>query len=100
MLGIPVTIVTPIDAPPIKIGAIRDAGAEVVLSDHGDRNREEAASELAVNLVRERGATALHPFDDPVIVAGRAALLSTWSNRRGGRATVWTLCSFPSAAAA
>lgn len=74
MLGIPVTIVTPIDAPPIKIGAIRDAGAEVVLSDHGDRNREEAASELAVNLVRERGATALHPFDDPVIVAGQGSV--------------------------
>ena len=74
MQGIPVTIVTPIDAPPMKIEAIRDAGAEVVLSDHGERNREEAASELAVNLVRERGATALHPFDDPVIVAGQGTV--------------------------
>ena len=74
MLGIPVTIVTPIDAPAIKIEAIREAGAEVVLSDHGERNREEVASELAVNLVEERGATALHPFDDPVIVAGQGTL--------------------------
>lgn len=74
MLGIPVTIVTPVDAPAMKIEAIREAGAEVVLSDHGERNREEAASELAVKLVSERGATALHPFDDPVIVAGQGTI--------------------------
>ena len=74
MQGISVTIVTPIDAPPMKIEAIRDAGAEVVLSDLGERNREEAAGELAVNLARERGATALHPFDDPVIVAGQGTV--------------------------
>jgi threonine dehydratase len=74
MLDVPVTIVTPIDAPPMKIAAIRDAGAEVVLSDHGERNREEAASELAGTLVKDRGATALHPFDDPLIVAGQGTV--------------------------
>lgn len=73
-LGIPVTIVMPADAPPMKIEATRKAGAEVVLSEHGARNREEAASERAAELVRERGATRLHPFDDPLIVAGQGSI--------------------------
>ncbi|MEE9300133.1 MAG: threonine/serine dehydratase [Alphaproteobacteria bacterium] len=71
LLAIPVTIVMPVDAPRMKIDATRKCGAEVVLSEHGTRNREEAASELAANLARERGATLLHPFDDPLIVAGQ-----------------------------
>lgn len=73
-LGIPVTIVMPADAPPMKIAATCAAGAEIVLSEHGARNREEAASELAAKLVAERGATRLHPFDDPLIVAGQGTV--------------------------
>ncbi len=71
-LDIPVTIVMPIDAPEAKREATRGFGAEVVLSDHGERGREDAAAELAANLAKERGLTLLHPFDDIEVVTGQA----------------------------
>ena len=71
--GVPVTLVMPNDAPQNKIEATRSYGAEIVLSDHGDRPREEVAAELARTLAVEDGLTLLHPFDDPLIVAGQAA---------------------------
>ncbi|MBL8698558.1 MAG: threonine/serine dehydratase [Alphaproteobacteria bacterium] len=71
--GIAVTIVMPVDAPKAKIDATRGYGAEVVLSEHGERNREEAANELAMKLAEQRGLVKLHPFDDPLVVAGQAS---------------------------
>ena len=70
--GVPVTIVMPVDAPESKRLATEGFGARVVLSDHGERPREEAASEMAQKLAREQGLVLLHPFDDPAIVAGQA----------------------------
>ena len=74
LLGIPVTIVMPIDAPPAKIDATRRHGADVMLSDHGAQNREVVAADLARSTAAERGMTLLHPFDDPGIVAGQASV--------------------------
>ena len=71
--GVRVTIVMPVDAPAAKVEATRGYGAEVVLSEHGTRNREEAANELAMRLADERGLTRLHPFDDELVVAGQAS---------------------------
>lgn len=71
-LGVPVTIVMPVDAPEAKRRATEGYGARVVLSHHGARPREEAASELARTIAGEEGLTLLHPFDDPAIVAGQA----------------------------
>ncbi|PZR00503.1 MAG: serine/threonine dehydratase [Cereibacter sphaeroides] len=71
-LGIPVTIVMPEDAPAMKREATAALGAKVVLSQHGDRPREEVASALARDLAARDGLTLLHPFDDPLIVAGQA----------------------------
>ena len=71
-LGIPVTIVMPIDAPAAKREATAGYGARVVLTDHGDRAREEVASERARQIAAEEGLALLHPFDDPEIVAGQA----------------------------
>ena len=70
--GVPVTIVMPSDAPATKREATEGYGARVVLSDHGDRPREEAASELAREIAARDGLVLLHPFDDPAIVAGQA----------------------------
>lgn len=70
--GVPVTIVMPDDAPEMKRRATEGFGARVVLSHHGVRPREEAASELASAMAREHGLVLLHPFDDPLIVAGQA----------------------------
>jgi threonine dehydratase len=70
-LGIPVTIVMPIDAPVAKSEATRGYGATVVLTDHGERPREEVASARAREISSEQGLVLLHPFDDPEIVAGQ-----------------------------
>jgi threonine dehydratase len=71
--GVRVTIVMPVDAPPAKVEATKGYGAEVVLSEHGERNREEAANALAMRLADERRLTKLHPFDDELVVAGQAS---------------------------
>ncbi|MFN3549897.1 MAG: threonine/serine dehydratase [Mesorhizobium sp.] len=72
-LGIPVTIVMPVDAPAAKREATAGYGARVVLTEHGTRAREEVASEKARAIAEDEGLTLLHPFDDPEIVAGQAA---------------------------
>ncbi|WP_292015885.1 pyridoxal-phosphate dependent enzyme, partial [Mesorhizobium sp.] len=71
-LGIPVTIVMPIDAPAAKRDATAGYAARVVLTDHGDRAREEVAAAKAREIAETEGLTLLHPFDDPEIVAGQA----------------------------
>ena len=70
-LGVPVTIVMPIDAPEAKKRGAQSYGATVISTDHGDRAREEVASERARAISAEEGLTLLHPFDDPEIVAGQ-----------------------------
>ena len=72
--GVPVTIVMPADAPEVKRRATEGFGARVVLSDHGDRPREEVAAERAAAMARDEGLTLLHPFDDPAVVAGHAGV--------------------------
>lgn len=71
-LGIPVTIVMPIDAPEAKKRGAEGYGATVISTDHGERAREEVAAERARAISVEQGLALLHPFDDPEIVAGQA----------------------------
>ncbi|MCF1708885.1 pyridoxal-phosphate dependent enzyme [Tabrizicola sp. J26] len=71
-LGVPVTIVMPFDAPALKREATEGYGARVVLTQHGDRPREEVASAKAREIAATEGLVLLHPFDDPLIVAGQA----------------------------
>ena len=63
--GIPCTVVMPVDAPRSKIDAVRGYGATIVSHDDRatlfDRLHEEEA---------RSGATFVHPFDDPVGLAG------------------------------
>ena len=67
LLGIPATIVMPLDAPALKIAATRDYGATVVLYDRYTEDRVA----IAERLTAEQGATIVPPFDDPFIVAGQ-----------------------------
>jgi threonine dehydratase len=63
--GTHATVVMPTDAPRAKIDAVKGYGAEVVL--HPDR----PTLFDKLNEVREaRGLTFVHPFDDPVVLAG------------------------------
>lgn len=72
--GVPVTIIMPVDAPEVKRRATEGYGARVILSQHGERPREEAAAALARETAVREGLTLLHPFDDPHVVAGQAGV--------------------------
>ncbi|GIX32339.1 MAG: L-threonine dehydratase [Lysobacterales bacterium] len=69
-LGIAATIVMPITTPAIKVEAVRAFGAEVLLT--GD-SYDEAAAE-GRKLAEARGSTFIHPFDDPLIIAGQGTV--------------------------
>lgn len=73
-LGIPVTIVMPIDAPKAKSEATAGYGAHVIQTEHRSRAREEVAMERARAIAQEEGLTLLHPFDDPEVVAGQGGV--------------------------
>jgi len=64
-VGAPCVVVMPGDAPRSKVDAVRGYGAEIVFHD----NRDTLFVKLAE--VRDaRGLTFVHPFDDPVVLAG------------------------------
>jgi threo-3-hydroxy-L-aspartate ammonia-lyase len=68
LLGAPVTVVMPADAPSVKIAATRGYGAEVVLYDRsGGPTREEIGRRLA----EERNLVLIPPFDHADVVAGQ-----------------------------
>jgi threonine dehydratase len=75
LAGVSVTIVMPCDAPQRKVELTRRAGATVVLTDHGSRNREEVANARARDIAAQEGRVLLHPFDDPLVVAGQSTLM-------------------------
>ena len=69
-LGIQATIVMPRTTPRIKVDNVRAFGGHAVL--HGD-SYDEAYAEAA-RLVAEQGATLIHPFDDPDVIAGQGTI--------------------------
>ena len=60
----------PLTTPEIKVQAVADLGAEIVL--HGDDYDE--AYDHAMELARERGLVFVHPFDDPDVIAGQGTI--------------------------
>jgi threonine dehydratase len=64
------TIVMPITTPHIKIAAVEARGARVVL--HGDSYSDAYAHALA--LQKQSGATFVHPYDDPDVIAGQGTI--------------------------
>ncbi len=69
-LGISAVIVMPDTTPGIKVRAVRDLGAEVVL--HGD-SYADAQGRCDV-LAAETGRVFVPPFDDPLVVAGQGTV--------------------------
>lgn len=64
------TIVMPRTTPAIKVQAVLDLGAKVIL--RGDSYDEAFA--YAMDLVAERDLTFIHPFDDPEVIAGQGTI--------------------------
>jgi threonine dehydratase len=69
-LGLPAVVVMPLLTPMVKVERTRAFGAEVVL--HGDGF--DAADRHARALAAERGLAFVHPFDDPLVIAGQGTL--------------------------
>ncbi|MDD2635322.1 MAG: threonine ammonia-lyase [Bacteroidales bacterium] len=69
-LGVKSTVFMPIFAPPLKVIATRAYGAEVVLT--GDTFDDAFAA--ALEFQHKSGATFVHPFDDPYIIAGQGSV--------------------------
>lgn len=92
-LGIPATIVMPIDAPLVKLANTRALGAEVVLYDRpGGEDRDEVAERL----VSERGATLVHAYADPWVIEGQGStgveIAAQMEERAGGPPTRIVAC--------
>ena len=69
-LGCRAVIVMPVTTPQVKVDAVRDRGAEVVL--HGDSYSD--AYGHAVELQAKKKLSFVHPFDDPDVIAGQGTI--------------------------
>ncbi|MBS0244394.1 MAG: threonine ammonia-lyase, partial [Proteobacteria bacterium] len=69
-LGIPATIVMPVGTPMVKIENTRRLGAEVVVEG---ATLEDAAA-FAHAEATARGLTFIHPYDDPLVIAGQGTV--------------------------
>jgi len=67
LLGLPAVIVMPHDAPRAKRERTAAFGAEIVLYDRENDDREAIAQEMT----ERRGAVLVPPYDDPLIIAGQ-----------------------------
>jgi len=63
-------IVMPRTTPQIKVDAVKHLGGQVVL--HGDNY--DAAYEHANEIAKKRKLTFVHPYDDPVVIAGQGTI--------------------------
>ncbi|HBI63984.1 MAG TPA: threonine ammonia-lyase [Clostridiales bacterium] len=69
-IGIPATICMPRSTPIAKVSATKGYGANVVLSG----SCYDDAYAKAMEIVEETGATFIHPFDDPMVIAGQGTI--------------------------
>jgi threo-3-hydroxy-L-aspartate ammonia-lyase len=70
LLGMPAVVVVPDNAPAVKVTAIRELGAEIVVSPPGLAARLAATREIAA----QRGAVPIPPFDDRRVIAGQGTV--------------------------
>jgi len=70
LLGVNAVVYMPESTPQQKVQSTRDYGAEVVLTG---RNFDEAYA-AARAAEKERGALFVHPFDDPLVMAGQGTI--------------------------
>lgn len=69
-LGIRAKMVMPVGTPLIKVVSTQNEGAQVIL--HGEAIED--AYELALEISRKEGLILVHPFADPLIIAGQGTM--------------------------
>src|ERR1035437_169806 len=67
LLGMPATIVMPLDAPASKVAATKGYGGKVVSYDRYKEDREQ----IGRNLAEQQGLTLIPPYDHPDVIAGQ-----------------------------
>lgn len=65
--GTSAVIIMPSDAPQLKIDNTKALGAEVVLYDRANEDRDEIGDRLS----SQRNLTLVKPFDEPLVIAGQ-----------------------------
>lgn len=75
------TIVMPRTTPELKVQGVRSRGGKAVL--HGDAFPEALAHSL--KLVEEKGYTYIHPYDDPLVIAGQGTVAMEILRQHQGR---------------
>jgi threonine dehydratase len=70
VLGIPATVVLPLDAVPVKVERTRSWGARVVQAGNG----YDEAHHHAESLCEQTGAVYIHAFEHPEVIAGQGTL--------------------------
>jgi threonine dehydratase len=65
--GIPSHIVMPENSPKVKVAAVRGYGARIVFCAPTQKDREQTLERV----VAETGATFIHPYNNPGIIAGQ-----------------------------
>jgi threonine dehydratase len=65
--GIPAYIVMPDNAPQVKVNGVRSHGAEITFCEPTLSARESTAAAL----IERTGATFIHPYDNPRVIAGQ-----------------------------
>jgi len=73
MLGCRAVIVMPLATPSIKVNSVRVHGGPTVEVRLFGNNYDEAAAE-AMRLQQEEGMSMIHPFDDPLVIAGQGTI--------------------------
>lgn len=63
----PAYIVMPENAPQVKVDSVRGYGADITFCEPTQAARESTAREI----VEQTGATFIHPFDNPHVIAGQ-----------------------------
>jgi threonine dehydratase len=81
-LGLRAVIVMPRTTPEIKVQAVRARGAEVVLVGDSYSDAQAHCDRLAA----ETGLTFIHPFDDPLVIAGQGTVGDEIVRHRQGEA--------------
>ncbi len=68
--GITAHIVMPRNSARVKLAAVRSLGVEPIMCDSTPAAREAKAAEV----MRQTGATMIHPFNDPRVIAGQGTV--------------------------
>lgn len=71
-LGFPAVILVAEGTPGAKISAARSYGAEVIVG--GDFSNPEEVTRKALAMAQDRNLAPIHPFDDPLVIAGQGTI--------------------------